>query len=402
LKKDSLILITLASVNFTHIMDSMIMMPLGGTFMDAFGIGPSEFTLLVSAYAIGAFFSNLAGIFILDLFDRKKAILVIYGGFVVGTLACGLCNSYEALLSVRFVTGIFGGLNGALVYSIVSDVFPYSKRGRAMGALMAGFSAAAALGVPFGLLISFRLSWHYAFLFIALFGAAIYMVILFGFPPLVQHLQNSKEKSSRFQLKPMQTIRAIIGDLNQVNALALGVILVFGHMFMIPFIAPFMERNVGFNQNELISMYLIGGFLTVFSSPLFGKIADRYGGLKTYIMLLFISFIPMVWITLLTDASVITALVASSLFFVFGSGRMIAPQAMISAVVSAETRGSFMSFKAALQQLAIGLASVLSGLIVVETADGTFEHYDYVAYLSIAVLLLTFFFAGKLKVAKGN
>ena len=323
----------------------------------------------------------------------------MYGGFVVGTFACGLCNSYPSMLTTRFITGIFGGLIGALVYSIVSDVFPYSKRGRAMGALMAGFSAAAALGVPFGLLISFKLSWHYAFFFIAIFGALVYLVIFFGFPPIVKHLGN---KNRRFRLKPLETVRAIIGDRNQVNALAFGVILVFGHMFMIPFIAPFMERNVGFDQNELIYMYLFGGFLTVFSSPFFGRITDRFGGLKTYSVLLFLSFIPMIWITMLTDASVVVALIATSIFFIFGSGRMIAPQAMISAVVSADTRGSFMSFKAALQQLGIGLASFLSGLIVVETSNGSFQGYDKVAYISIGVLLLTFFFAGKLTVAKGN
>jgi predicted MFS family arabinose efflux permease len=382
-------------------MDSMIMMPLGATFMDAFDTGPKEFTLLVSAYAMGAFLSNLAGIFLLDLFDRKKAILVIYGGFVVGTFSCAFCNSYESLLAVRFFTGIFGGLNGALVYSIVSDVFSYKRRGKAMGALMAGFSAASALGVPFGLLISFSLSWHYAFLFIALFAALIYTVILFGFPPIVKHMENRGEEAP-FRLRPLDTIRAIVSDSNQVNALAFGIILVFGHMFIIPLIAPFMERNVGFTQSELIYMYLIGGALTVFSSPFFGRVTDRFGALRTYSVLLLISFVPTVWITLLTGQSVVLALVITSSFFVFGSGRMIAPQAMISAVVSAETRGSFMSFKAALQQLGIGLATFLSGLIVVEKSDGSFLHYEYVAYLSILILLCTFFFAGRLKVVKGN
>lgn len=401
LKKELLILITLASVNFTHIMDSMIMMPLGATFMDTFGIGPRGFTMLVSAYALGAFLSNLAGIFILDLFDRKSAILVIYGGFTIGTFACALCNTYESLLVMRLVTGLFGGLNGALVYAIVSDVFPYQRRGRAMGALMAGFSAASALGVPFGLLISFRLNWHFAFVFIALFAAIILLVILFGFPPIVKHLENKSDTTGR-RIRPMATLRAILLDGNQVNALAFGAILVFGHMFILPFIAPFMERNVGFTQNELIYMYLIGGILTVFSSPFFGKVTDRFGALRTYSVLLVISFVPVVWITLLTGASVTLALIVTSLLFVFGSGRMIAPQAMISAVVTAETRGSFMSFKAALQQLSIGLATFISGLIVVESESGLFLNYEWVAYASITAMLCTFFFAGRLKVVKGN
>ncbi|MCP4123033.1 MAG: MFS transporter [Bacteroidetes bacterium] len=401
MKKETLILITLACVNFTHIMDSMIMMPLGGTFMDSFGIGPKQFTMLVSSYAIGAFLSNIAGIFLLDMFDRKRAMLVIYGGFVIGTFSCALCHSYESLLMTRFITGLFGGLNGALVYSIVSDVFSYSKRGRAMGALMAGFSAAAALGVPFGLLVSMKLTWNYAFYFIALFGVPIYLTILFGFPPLIKHMQDRTD-GQKFKLSPIQTLSNIIKDKNQMNALAFGVILVFGHMFILPFIAPFMERNVGFSMEDLIYMYLIGGVLTVFSSPMFGRITDRFGGLRTYYVLLFLSFIPTVWITNLNTSSVMIALTGTSILFVFGSGRMIAPQAMISAAVSPQTRGSFMSFKASLQQLGIGLASILSGLIVVETEAGTFQHYDVVGYIAIAVLLTTLFVAGKLKVAEGN
>ena len=61
------------------------MMPLGEVFMTEFNIGPQEFTYLVAAYGIGACISNVAGIFFLDIFDRKKALLFIYGGFIIGT-----------------------------------------------------------------------------------------------------------------------------------------------------------------------------------------------------------------------------------------------------------------------------------------------------------------------------
>lgn len=394
-------MLALACVNFTHIMDSMIMMPLGDIFMREFNVGPKEFTFLVSAYAIGAFLSNVAGIFTLDKFDRKNALLVIYGGFIAGTFCCALCNTYESLLVVRFITGLFGGLNGSLVFAIVADLFAYSKRGRAMGAIMAGFSAAAALGVPLGLLVSFKMSWHYAFYFIAAFSLLVYLAILFAFPPVRAHL-NYNASSGAVRLTKFQRLLNITKDMNQVNALIFGVLLVFGHMVIIPFIAPFMERNVGFTQTQLIYLYLIGGTLTVFTSPLFGRFTDAVGGNRSYVSLLLLSLIPVVWITHMKTPSVGWALFATSLLFVFGSGRMIAPQAMISAVVTSQTRGSFMSFKAALQQLAIGLSAIVSGYIVTEAPDGKFTHYNIVGYLSVAVLLLTFAYVGRLKVVKGN
>lgn len=381
---------------FTHIMDSMIMMPLGDVFMKEFSLSPQQFSFLIGAYAIGAFISNLSGIFILDLFDRRKALLFVYSGFLIGTFVCGLCNSYETLVLVRFLTGIFGGLNGALVFSIVSDIFAYKERGKAMGIVMGGFSAAAALGVPLGLFFSYNYSWSYAFYFIALFGLPVLLTILFVFPPIVKHMQGE------MKFTKLERVKFIIQDRNQVNGLLFGCILIFGHMIIIPFIAPYMLRNIGFTESQLILMYLIGGSLTVFTSPFFGKLVDRFGALRFYTIILFVSFIPTLWVTHMVTTSVYVALLATSLFFVFGSGRVIAPQAMISGVISSETRGSFMSFKAAIQQLAIFLASLISGSIVKEAADGTFINYNYVGYVAVAALLCTFFFAGKLVVVKGN
>ncbi|MEZ5001472.1 MAG: MFS transporter [Chitinophagales bacterium] len=391
------ILITLACVQFAHIMDSMIMMPLGKVFMDEFGISPQQFTFLVGAYPLGAFISNILGVFYLDKFDRKKALLVIFGGFLLGTFICAMSTNFVMLTTVRFVTGIFGGLNGALVLSIASDLFSYRERGKAMGAVMTGFSAASALGLPLGLLITYQLSWHYSFYFIASFGLPVFLFVLMKFPPITRHLTKAKER-----FLPIERLANILKDKNQVYGLLFGVILIFGHFLAIPFIAPYMEINIGFSETELILMYLIGGSLTAFSSPFFGKLVDRHGAIKVYSIILILSFIPTIWVTHMVSKSVFWALFATSLFFIFGSGRMIAPQAMISAVISAETRGSFMSFKAALQQLAIFLATILSGMIVKESSTKLLIHYRYLGYLSVGILLLTFLVAGRLKVAEGN
>lgn len=396
MRSKNFILIALASVQFTNIMDSMIMMPLGKVFMEEFSINPQQFSFLVGAYALGAFITNLAGIFFLDVYDRKRALLVTYAGFLIGTFLCALCYSFELLVAVRFLTGLFGGLIGAIVLSIASDLFKYEERGKAMGAVMAGFSAAAALGLPFGLLISYNFSWHYAFYFIALFGVPVWLGIYFKFPKIADHIKLSNNN------RKIESLTFILKDSNQVMALVLGIVLVFGHFLTIPFIAPYMELNVGFSEHDMILMYLIGGGLTVFSSPLFGKLVDRYGALRMYIIILFISCVPTLWVTQLLGATVTTALIATSLFFVFGSGRIIAPQTMISAVISAETRGSFMSCKAAFQQLAIFLATILGGFIVSEQVDGSLTNYHWMGYLSVAVLIPTILIARRLKVVEGN
>ncbi len=396
--KEKFILYILASVNFTHIMDVMIMMPLGDIFMASFGISPQQFSLLVSAYAIAAFCSSMIAVSYLDMFDRKKALLLMYGGMVLGTILCATSTSYAMLLSLRFLTGFFGGVIGALALSVVSDVFTFERRGKAMGTLMAGFSAAAALGVPVGLYLADLWNWRIPFFLIGGMGSILWLLILLRFPVMTEHFAELNKNRSLFRI-----LRAIFGNRNQLNALVLGIVLVLGHFIIIPFIAPYMTRNVGFTQREISYIYLIGGMLTVFSSPYFGLLTDRHGVQRVFRFLIVLSFIPVIAITHMPEVAIPVALVATSAFFVLGSGRMIPPQTLITAAVGKENRGSFMAVKSALQQLGVALASAGSGMIVfMDDATQTLRNYNLVGYISIAICLVAIYLATKIRVVEGN
>ena len=394
---ERIIVISLAAVNFTHIMDSMIMMPLGDIFMTLFEINPQQFSLLVSSYAGAAFLSSLLAVFYLDTFDRKRGLVFIYAGFSIGTIICGFAPSYWFLLGIRFLTGLFGGVIGAMALSIISDVFPFERRGKAIGYLMAGFSGAAALGVPMGLLLADLVSWRMPFFFVGGLGSILLALIVWKFPSLRGHLE-SVDKNRSFK----NVFGAIFLDRNQVNALVLGFVLVLGHFLIIPFIAPYMTRNVGFTQTEITYIYFLGGLATVFSSPFVGRLTDRYGVMPVFLTLMIASFVPVVWITNMPPSPVWIALVATTIFFITGSGRMIPPQTLITAAATPKTRGSFMSVKSAMQQLAIALASAMSGFIVVFGEGGSLERYNLVGYLAITVCIVAMLLAPRIRVASGN
>lgn len=389
------LVLLLSAVKFTHIMDVMIMMPLSDIFMTEFGIKASQFSYLISSYAVGAFLSSLLGVFTLDYFGRRQSLLFVYGGFTISTFFCGWAGSYEALLGLRFLTGIFGGLIGALALAIVSDLYSFKQRGKAIGILMAAFSAASALGVPFGLYFAAVYNWSFPFYFLAAIGCILFALMLFMMPEMTAHTEHEKRSIKR-------TVQDIVLDSNQVRALLLGVVLVLGHFLVIPFITPSMVRNVGFEQYQISYIYLAGGILTIVTGPLIGWITDRYGALSTFFVVVLLSFIPVIFITHMGPTAIPLALVVTSLFFVLGSGRMIAPNTMITAAVGPETRGSFMSVKSALQQLSVALASLIAGAIVFVDENGFLDHYYYVGYLSIGFCLLAMWLAPKLKVAKGN
>ena len=105
---EKLLLFLLAMVQFTHIIDFMIIMPLGKQFMQLFDISPQQFSVIVSAYALSAFAVGFLSAMYIDRFDRKKALAFTYLGFTLGTFACGLANDYwqhgasPALLVVCF------------------------------------------------------------------------------------------------------------------------------------------------------------------------------------------------------------------------------------------------------------------------------------------------------------
>src|SRR5687768_10129249 len=139
MKNERLLLLVLAAGMFTHIMDFMIMMPLGTQLMRLFDITPQQFSLLVASYTITAGISGFAAAFLIDRYDRKKSLLLVYIGFTVGTLACAFAPTYAVLLVTRSLTGAFGGVLGALILAIVADVVPLERRAQGIGIVMASF-----------------------------------------------------------------------------------------------------------------------------------------------------------------------------------------------------------------------------------------------------------------------
>ena len=392
------ILYILAVMNFTHIIDSMLIMPLGDIFMNEFNITTSQYSWLVSSYALAASMSCILGIIFMDRLPRKKALLFLYGGFSIGTFLCSFADTYEMLISLRAITGFFGGMIGAMVLSIISDLFPFKERGSAMGILFAAFSAASALGVPFGIYLAAIGSWQIPFMVLGLLGVVISLVIFFTFPNMEDHLQYQSEKRKSL----IQILTKVLKDSNQVYALAAGFVLIMGHFMIIPFISPFMIKNIGLTQMEVAYQFFAGGVATSITSPIIGKMTDKYGVMKVFITVMIISWIPTILITNLTTAPLSVAVSLVAFFFIFGSGRMISPNTIITAAAGNETRGSFMSLKSALQQFAIGATAFISGMIVTTGENGKYQNYDIVGYLAIAFCIVTIYLVNKIKVAKGN
>ncbi len=387
-------MLILAALQFTHIVDFMILMPLGPPLMRLFSISPREFGLLVSAYTFAAGLSGFTSAFVVDRLDRKHLLLMFYTGFILGTLACALAPSYSILLIARTLSGLFGGVLSAAVMAMVADVIPMERRGRAMGLLTSAFSAASVLGVPLSLWLASWSDWHMPFFFLTALSLLILLLILVVVPTMNGHLGAAPQSHH-----PLALFRDICQHPPQIWALVLTSLMMIGQFSLIPFISPSMVANVGFRENQLPLIYLCGGLTTLMTGPWIGRLADRYGKLRLLYLFLGLSVLPQLILTHLGPTPLPLVLVFTTCFFVVSGGRMIPSMALITATVSPQRRGSFMSIQSAIQQLSSGLASLLAGMIVVRDSQGHLLHYGTVGWLAAGTTLLCFWIAPRLIVA---
>jgi predicted MFS family arabinose efflux permease len=388
------LLLILAGAQFSHILDFVLMMPLGPEFIDEWHISPQQFGFLVSIYTFSGAVCGFLGAFFLDRYDRKTALLRLYVGFTMGTLACAAAPSYSYMLLGRAVTGAFGGLMGAVVFSIVGDVFAEHRRGAAMGTVMSAFSLASIIGVPIGLWMS-HMSWRVPFLAVALISVIIMSLALQVLPRMSGHI------GARGQLNIRHELRFLLLTRSHWAAFFMIVCLMFAAFTVIPYIATYLAKNVGLTRDDLALMYLIGGFFTLLSSRLVGRWADRHGKQKVFTIMAMFSTVPILLLTNMPRISVWAAISITTLFSVLISGRAVPAMSMITSSVESRRRGSFMSFTSAVQQLASGVASLVGGFILLEGPHGELLRYNWVGATAVAATIISIFMANRLKFVSG-
>lgn len=395
---ERLVLLTLAGIQFTHILDFMIMMPLGPQLIQALHIDTHEFGLLLSSYTFTAAASGLLAAAYVDRFDRRRLMLTLYMLFMLATLACGLAPNFGALLLARALAGAFGGILGALVQTMIADVVPFERRGQAMGTVMAAFSISTVAGVPLGLLLAEHvpaLGWRAPFFFIIALSC-IFLAIGFRFlPSLSAHMERKREGNV------FQQIYAVAKNRDHLKAF-LFVGLMMMNFSVIPYIALYYTANLGMSESFITLMYLVGGAATFFSSRQIGKLTDRFGKLRAFRWACVAGFVPLLVTTHLVPMPAWVVLLNSTVFFVLVSGRMIPGMAMVTGVAMPQVRGAFMSLTSSVQMLGSGIASLVAGLIISRDALGQIQHYNLVGYFAVACGLLTLWLARFLTVAPSS
>ncbi|MCK6390640.1 MAG: MFS transporter [Azonexus sp.] len=383
-------LLTLAGIQFSHILDFMIMMPLGPILMAAFGIGAHEFGLLVASYSFSAAISGLLAATFVDRFERKRLLLGCFVLFALATLACGLAPGYTSLIVARGLAGMFGGVMGAMVQTMIGDAIPFARRAQASGIVSSAFSISTIAGVPLSLWLANHLGWRSPFLFIALVSLVFIGVGLRFLPELRSHL--GAERRAHL----LSDTFSVLADPNHRRALGFSALVIFSGFTVIPYITLYAVNNVGIAQQDIPLVYLAGGTATFISARLIGRWADRIGKVVAYRRMAVLASFPLLINTHVGHIPLALWIVLSATFFVLISGRMIPSMAIIASAAQARLRGTFMSLNGTVQSLAMGLASTLTGFIVVMDDHGLMQGYDRVGYVAVAANLVAIWFVGRI------
>ncbi len=381
-KRELWLLLTLAGIQFTHIVDFMVMMPLGPQFTQLFNISDAKFGLLVSAYTFSAGASGLLASFYVDRFGRKKLLLTLYVLFGLATLACGLAQSYDTLMLARIAAGAFGGVLAALAQTIVADVIPFERRGRAMGIVMSSFALASAAGVPIGLFLAAHFNWHTPFFVIAAVCGVLAVGAWVTLPPLAGHLQHQRSS-------PLSSIMQVLKDSNHQKAFLFTALMMVAGFTVIPYITIYTTTNGGLTVQQVPYVYLLGGAATLVTTRWVGRLTDSVGKAKMFSIMAVFAMLTVLLVTVCASFGLWGILLVTTIMFIGMNGRMVPGMALATSAANPKLRGTFMALNSSVQSAAMGAATFVGGLVISRDAQGLVQNFWINALIGAVATLLS-------------
>lgn len=380
----------IALIQFSVVVDFMVLSPLGTFVMEDLSLQPNQFSLVVSGYAFSAFVSAIATAGFADRFDRKKMLVFFFSGFILGTLFCALSTSYWTLLLARVITGLFGGVISSISYAIITDLFAVNQRGRVMGFVQMAFGISQIVGIPLGLYLTQLVDWHLPFYVIVGFALCLLVTILVVMKPVRGHLQAATDRP-----KALDHFLHIFKTKRYLNGFLATALLTTGGYMLMPFGSDFAVQNLKLTPEQLPLLYMATGIFTFMTGPLAGILSDKFGRFSLFISGTIISMIIVLTYTRLGASDLWLVIVLNIVLFVGITFRIVPAQTMMTQIPAAEDRGAFMSINSAVQQLSGGIASTIAGMIVYKSADGSIQNYPVLGMVVAVTMIIAMLLMGR-------
>lgn len=347
----------LASVHFVNLLDFMMVMPMGPDFASALGIPMSHLGIIAGSYTAAATVMGVLGSVWLDRFERRSALVAGIVGLGLSTMTAALATGTWSIVAARVLAGSFGGIAATLCFSVVADITPEERRGRATAMVASGFSLASIFGVPAGLWLSRHGGWRTPFWIVgavALLLAAAARALL---PVLRGHL-DSKEKAAPLPF-----------DERMVWAFVAFGSAILGNFLLISNLSAFLQFNLGFPRDRLGLLYLLGGMLSLVTMRLSGIWTDRTRSLWPVLTGSIVVSVTLVLGAVL-EKPVLHPVAFFALFMSFNAARWVSINALATKVPAPSARARYLSAQNGFSHAASAFSSFASAAFLTSDASG--------------------------------
>lgn len=366
-----------ALVQLVNLVDFMMVMPLGPDISKDLPIVNADIGIICGCYTLAVGFSGIVCAKFLDAFDRKKVAIVAVFGLSFSTLAVTFCWNLPTMIAGRILAGFFGGPAAAIAFSMVCDVVPVERRGKAMAVVMGMFSVASIAAIPFALELAQRGTWKTPFYGISLLGFFVLYLIVQFTPSMKQHLTGNHQSPSLVTL--------IFHKKYLLAFFMMGTAMVSSYA-IIPNISAYFQLNLGFPRSSLSLLYFVGGIFSLILIQIGGRASDAIGPIPTNILgtLLLVLFLYDGFM----HPPISTLLIIFIMFMGMVCFRNISATTEASKLPEPHERAAFMSLLSSIQHLGNGVGALLASAILTTAPDGSLINMKWVGLLSIVTALV--------------
>ncbi|MFI8367842.1 MFS transporter [Streptomyces sp. NPDC085466] len=223
--------------------------PAAGQLVTVFAL-----TLALSAPVTGALTGGL---------DRRSALLVALGVFVVGNAVTALGTTYGVVMAARVVTAVGASAITAAASSTAAALQPPERRGRALAFVLGGLTLATALGMPLGTLVG-GADWHLALWAVAGIGLLAALGIAVALPKVELPATSLADR-----MRPL-------GQGRVLGLLAVTTLALLGTYTLYTYITPTLGEATGGSESLTTLVLLVLGFGTLAGNIAAGRLVDRH------------------------------------------------------------------------------------------------------------------------------
>ncbi len=365
---DLLIIGILFLLLFLGLADNQTIPALLPLLIDSLHISVEQAGLLAVFYSAAAAVASLATGIFSDHYGRRR--FLILGALVFGAASWMAANaqSFAGLTLARGLTGLGAGTISTCSIAFAGDWFDYSVRGRALSLISTAYFAAPILGVPLAAQVAGRLGWRDTFYFFAILAVAVALVST----RLPRDRRNPLPSSDKWQAT-LGACRSFFTRRDTRAGIMIAFLVSGGLYGFIFYIGQWLNAAFGVSTRSIGWVFMLGGLVAVLGAPLAGSLSDRWGKrpvsiLGNVLLALSVAAVPFFpWGIGLLAVFGLTSLGAAA--------RQGPLTALMTELVPATERGSFIALRNVFSQTGIGLAVLAGGAL-----------YEWRGYAAVATL----------------